>query len=92
MDNKKQRWLFFGSANCNTCQKLLKEVLSHFDFTDIDMAYIDSFAEDKQNLCDLHGVDALPHIKIFSASGQLAFEYIGYISASEIELRLINRL
>lgn len=88
MSKIKSKWLFFGSHECEKCRAQLKESLGYFDFKDIDMVYIDAFADDKQDFCDKHGVDELPHIKIYSSDGQLIFEHIGYISSQDIEIGL----
>lgn len=87
----RQKWLFFGSQECNTCKRQLKEILSYFNLENINLVFIDAFADDRQDFCDKHGIDPLPHIKIYSSDGKLIFEHIGYIDSKDIEANLIGK-
>ena len=71
--------LFFASQECETCkqwisafgaEKFPPSVKSEKN-TEIDFVYIDAFADDQQAFCDKHGVDELPHIKIYDSNNRI---------------------
>ena len=84
--------LFFASQECETC----KQWISAFGAekfppsvkgeknTNIDFVYIDAFADDQQTLCDEHGVDELPHIKIYDSNNRIVLNKIGFFHPNNL--------
>ena len=76
--------LFFGSDECKKCLAAMKQIQEkELDKLSYHFLYVDAFDDDRQELCDEHGVDDLPHVKVFS-DGKLAYESIGSCSVEKI--------
>ena len=75
--------LFFGNKiKCKHCQVLYALLQRQkFDFSNQKYKYIDAFADDTQDFCDLHKVDAIPHIKIFDGEN-LVYEEFGQLKGN----------
>lgn len=82
---------FFGSPSCDNCLKLLNNLANYdFNFTDKDeFCLVDAFDDNYEELCDEHGVDELPHVKILDGNNVL-FERIGMFNPSEME-QVVNQ-
>jgi len=64
--------LFFGSSSCEKCEQayiVLSELLEAKD-----LVYIDSGAEETQDLCDHYDVDSLPHVVVINDAWETAYE------------------
>ena len=78
--------LFFGSEECDSCDKWLTafkaEQFPSFvpgeKNTNIEFIYIDAFADEQQKFCDNHEVDEIPHIKVYDSNNRIIFNKIGF--------------
>lgn len=84
--------LFFASEECERCKQWLSAFgaekfppsLKGEKDTQIDFIYIDAFADDQQKLCDEHGVDELPHIKIYDSDNRIVLNKIGFFHPNNL--------
>ena len=86
-ENKK-KILFFGNKDCEQCKKILSQI-KKYKLDEINkFIYIDAFADDKQNFCDEHNIDELPHVKAYNIDGELVFNEFDKINI----ISLLNAL
>lgn len=81
--------LFFGSDNCDTCRTLKSEITKEAFPSSIQgfesaFIYIDSFSDKDQEICDKHGVDSVPRLKIFDSCNKIVFDKEGYFDVKEL--------
>jgi hypothetical protein len=76
---------FFGSASCKSCRELLKAIVKTklLKVKGIEYKFIDALADENQAMCDEHGVDEIPHVKVFK-NNNLIFEEIGWFEPIEL--------
>jgi len=77
--------LFFGNENCVKCKSLLEQLVNADITKKATLKIVDAFKDEYQDFCDEHGVDELPHIKIYHEN-KLLYELIGYGSSSDVKL------
>lgn len=54
--------MIFGTEDCDSC-KIAVKLLDEYELSkEFVVVYVDAKAEETQKLCDLYGVDELPHI------------------------------
>ena len=86
------RLLFFASNECESCKKWLSAFGSEKfppsvkgeNGTEIDFVYVDAFDDSKQKFCDEHGIDELPHIKIYDSDNRIVFNKIGFFHPNKL--------
>ena len=78
------RILFFASNNCPKCETILKVIKASGLPQSVRLEYIDAFDDDWDTFCDAHGVDELPHIKIYNNKNDLLMEQIGQCDISKL--------
>ena len=76
--------LFFGADTCKKCGVLLRDIKKKKIDKLASLIYIDAFDNNRQEICDEHAVDELPHIKIYDGN-KLAYESIGNWDIRAIE-------
>lgn len=70
----------FGSGTCNKCKALITAV----SMLKIPHEYVDAMANETQQFCDQHAVDALPHIQILDEDGNVVWNKAGSVTLAEI--------
>ena len=70
------KMLFFASDECKKCKAVLEAIRRSGVSKLVKFEYVDAFDDENDDICDLHGVDDLPHIKVFNGNS-LIFESVG---------------
>ena len=61
----------FGAFKCKKCKALVEDLINN----NISFTFIDAFANDMQDICDVHNVGDLPHLQI-EKNGKIIHESI----------------
>ena len=77
--------LFFASTNCKKCKAILKAIKKSGLLSSSELIYIDAFDDNKQDFCDEHNVDELPHIKVYLG------EKVVYEAISECNIAILKK-
>lgn len=78
--------MIFTTPKCKKCCKLMEDIFSiENDFLEnVEVAIVDALADDKQDFCDKHNVDELPHVKILDVNNKIIFNKCGSVIVEEI--------
>ena len=86
--------LYFGSPDCHKCITSLAAIGQKVTLDERNFKFVngDDFDnEEVQKLCDEHGVDEYPHVKIY-VHGDLKYEEVGDLDIQDISDRMTESI
>lgn len=70
----------FGSKECHRC----RIITSALTLLSIPLDFVDANADETQDFCDEHDVDALPHVQLLDDKGDVVWQKSQTVTLEEI--------